>query len=88
MEPDPEALIEQLDELVARLLKEIDRLERRLPYQKALLTYVDVAFILGVSDRKVKDLAASGELPIIKVGRNARVHPDVLKAYQRKHARQ
>lgn len=43
----------------------------------------DVARLLSLSYRKVRDMADKGELEVFKVGRVRRVHATVLDAYVR-----
>jgi putative molybdopterin biosynthesis protein len=46
-----------------------------------LLKYGEVADLLGVGRTTVYDLVGKGELPIVKIGRCARVRPNDLEAF-------
>ena len=84
---NPSHLKALLDELVARLLKVIERLERNDRHHDALLTYKEAAQLLGVSERKVKAYVASGELSVIDLDSSVRIHPKTLEAFIRERVR-
>lgn len=46
-----------------------------------LLSVADVAKTLNISERKVDDLIQEGEIPVLWIGGQKRVHPDNLKAF-------
>ena len=45
-----------------------------------LLTVQSVAAVLNVSVKTVRRLISRGELQIVRIGRNIRIKPDILKA--------
>jgi excisionase family DNA binding protein len=48
---------------------------------KPLLTYREVAEVLGVTDRTVWELVRKGELRNVRVGRSVRIDPADLKQF-------
>jgi excisionase family DNA binding protein len=48
------------------------------PSPLRLLTVDDVAEVLRLSSRTIRRMIASGQLPVIRVGRAVRVHPSAL----------
>jgi len=48
---------------------------------KPLLTYREVAEVLGVTDRTVWELVRKGELRNVKVGRSVRIDPADLRQF-------
>ena len=48
---------------------------------KPLLTYREVAEVLGVTDRTVWELVRKGELRNVRVGRSVRVDPADLRKF-------
>lgn len=46
-----------------------------------LLTVSEVARVLGVRDNRVYDLAKSGTLPAVRIGRQLRIDEDSLLAW-------
>jgi excisionase family DNA binding protein len=51
-----------------------------MPGQRALLTAQDVAQALNVSERSVRRWIATGELPVVRLGRTVRIRPQALDA--------
>jgi excisionase family DNA binding protein len=49
--------------------------------RKRLLKIDEAALILGVSDKRAYELARLGLLPIVHLGRQVRVDPDVLDRF-------
>lgn len=47
---------------------------------QALLTARDVAQSLNVSERSVRRWIATGELPVVRLGRTVRIRPQALDA--------
>ena len=48
------------------------------PSPLRLLTVDDVAEALRLSSRTIRRMIASGQLPVIRLGRTVRVHPSAL----------
>ena len=53
----------------------------RLSTTDRLMTYQQVADVLGVTRRTVWTLVANGDLPAVRFGRSVRVDPADLRAY-------
>ena len=51
------------------------------PAAERLLTYLQAAKLLGVSDRTVWSLVARDELPAVRFGRSVRIDPADLRAF-------
>ena len=51
-----------------------------LSLSTGLLTIQSVAAVLNVSVKTVRRLISRGELQIVRIGRNIRIKPDILKA--------
>ncbi|HEX9952140.1 MAG TPA: helix-turn-helix domain-containing protein [Rubricoccaceae bacterium] len=87
--PRSALFIRRLLRLVAEVVRESVRTElaamstEPAPGPAALLSYVEVAGILGVSKRTVERLVDRGELGTVRAGSAPRVHPDALDAYVR-----
>lgn len=54
---------------------------------RPLLTLKDVAKTLSVSLRTVETLVGAGDLRVLWIGAQRRVHPDTLASYLRSHRR-
>lgn len=50
------------------------------PVRRRLWTFDDGAAELGISTRQLRRLVASGELPVVRIGRAARLDPDDIDA--------
>ncbi|MBX3322459.1 MAG: helix-turn-helix domain-containing protein [Phycisphaeraceae bacterium] len=51
------------------------------PMMDRLLTYREVAAVLGVSDRAVWTLVDEGKLPAVRFGRSVRIDPADLRLF-------
>lgn len=88
---DPSDLAAQLDALRADLCRELaevieaqnERLLRRHTALKPLMSVKDVARTLGVSERTVETLVASGKLQPLWIKGQRRFHPDAVEAFIR-----
>jgi len=49
--------------------------------QNPLLTIEQVFTYLGVKRSKVYNLIERGELPVVRIGRSVRIHPDAVREY-------
>lgn len=87
--PDGGAVIEAIAEAVeARVARRNAELARELlAAARPLLTMKDVAKTLAVSLRTVETLVGTGDLRVLWVGSQRRVHPDTLTAYLRSRDR-
>ena len=57
------------------------------PPDRSILTVEEVAAFLRISRAKAYSLAASGDLPTVRVGRSVRVRRDALERWLDDHSR-
>lgn len=75
-----------LSDFRAIVREELRAERRREAAPEPLLTKADAAEVLGVSERTVDTLVASGQLASVKVARCRRIPPQALHAYVRQQA--
>ena len=71
--------IPTVEDIRAVVREEVERALRSVPHGPSqLLTVAQAAQLLGVSQRTVRRQIASGEIPVVRVGRAVRIDPAVI----------